>query len=66
MVRLSDGVTRKDKHTHDWKCVAAILGRSPRKIREVINPKESGEARLRPSQLAYSMPPRKTSSEQPG
>jgi hypothetical protein len=34
-------------------------------IREVIYSEESGEARLRPSQLAYSMPPRKPPSEQP-
>ena len=38
---LSDGVTRKDRHTDDRKCRVAVIGGSPRQIREVINSEDS-------------------------
>ncbi len=60
---LTDGETQKGRHTGDRNSLAAILGGSPRKIREIINSEESGEVRLRPNQLADPMPPRKTSRE---
>ncbi len=60
---INDGVTRKDRHTGDWKCLAVMIGGPPRQIQEVIYPEQSGEVRLRTNQLVDSMPPRKTSSE---
>ena len=59
---LSNGVTRKDTHTDDWKRRVAAIGGLPRQIREVANPKGSQGSWLRPAQLVDSMPPRKTSS----
>ena len=59
---LSDGVTRKDKHTDDRKSRMAARGGSPRQIREIINSKGSRGSWLRLAQLVDSMPPRKTSS----
>ena len=59
---LSNGVTRKDTHTDDWKRRVAVIGGSPRQIRGVINPEGSQGSRLRLAQLADSMLPRKTSS----
>ena len=59
---LSNGVTRKDTHTDDWKRRVAAIGGFPRQIREVINPEGSQGSWLRPAQLVDSMPPRKTSS----
>jgi hypothetical protein len=59
---LSDGVTRKDRHTDDWKRRVAFRGGPPRKTREVANSKGSQGSWLRPAQLVDSMPPRKTSS----
>jgi hypothetical protein len=59
---LSNGVTRKDKHTDDWKRRVAARGGSPRQIREAANSKGSQGSWLRPAQLADFMPPRKTSS----
>ena len=44
---------------------AAIQGGFHRKIREVINSEESGEASPRASQLIDPTLPRKTSSESP-
>ena len=59
---LSDGVTRKDTHTDDWKRRVAAVGGLPRQTRGVINSEGSQGNWLRPVQLADSMPPRKTSS----
>src|SRR5262245_44321263 len=59
---LSDGVTRKDRHTDDWKRRVAAIGGSPRQIRGAINSEGSQGSWLRLAQLADSMLPRKTSS----
>ena len=59
---LSDGVTRKDRHTDGRKRRVAAIGGSPRKIRGVINLEGSQGSWLRSAQLVDSTPPRKTSS----
>ena len=41
---LSDGATGKDKHTDHWTCRVAVVGGSPRKIREIITPRTVREA----------------------
>ena len=57
---ITDGVTRKGRRTHDWKCAAVGIGGSPGKSRDHY-PEACGEVRLRPNQLADPMLPRKTS-----
>ena len=59
---LSNGVTRKDRHTDDWKRRVAAIEGPPRQIRGVINLEGSQGSWLRPAQLVDSTPPRKTSS----
>ena len=56
---LIDLVTETDKRS-EALILGALRGAFPG---HAINSEESGEARLRPSQLVDSMPPRKTSSK---
>ena len=59
---LSNGVTQKDRSTHDWKCAAVAVGGGSGKSGPQYT-ESCGEVRLRTNQLVDFTLPRKTSSE---
>ena len=65
-VRLYDGVTQKDRRSARVEMCGGDVGGPSRKIRGAVNTEGNQEGRLRPTELADSMLPRKTSKECPG
>ena len=62
-MRLYDGVTQEDRRSLPLDVQGGDVGGSLRQIRETVNTEGSQGTRLRPSQLADSTLPRKTSKE---
>ena len=64
--RLYDGVTQKDRRSARLEMCGGDIGGSLRQIRETVNTEGSQEGRLRPTELADSTLPGKTSKETQG